>query len=161
MVTMEEKISALTELMKNGILTADEFSKVVATLNGKEETVQKVEPPKEKSPLAKQYDEVFARYVINVFKSPSACKWPELTSDMVIKGSFKIDGKMTECTYIETYIDAPNSYGAVLRQKLRFLMDENGIITRALTEMKTSGVTLLGMLANAALKDNWTDICKF
>ena len=158
MISMEEKISALTELMKNGILTADEFANVVAVLNGKGE---KIEVEKEKSPLAKQYDEVFAKHIINAFKSPAACKWPELTSDMVIKGAFKIDGKLVDCTYIETYIDAPNSYGAVLRQKLRLVMDENGNITRALQELKTNGVTLLGMLANAALKDNWTDICKF
>lgn len=158
MVKMEEKIDALTELMKNGILTAGEFANVVSALNGKGEVKSSV---KEKSPLEKQYDEVFQKHIINAFKSPSACKWPELTSEMVIKGSFKIDGKMTECTYIETYIDAPNSYGAVLRQKLRLVVDENGKITRALQELKTNGVTLLGMLANAALKDSWTDICKF
>ena len=61
---------------------------------------------------------------------------------------------------IDTYIDAPNSYGALLRQKLKLVVDENGKITRALQELKTSGVTLLGILANAALKDSWGDICK-
>jgi hypothetical protein len=79
---------------------------------------------------------------------------------MVVKGTIKFDGKENQCTYIDTYIDAPNSYGALLRQKLKLVVDENGKITRALQELKTSGVTLLGILANAALKDSWGDICK-
>lgn len=158
MATMEEKMGAFTKLMQEGILTADEFARVVAALNGN--SVAEV-PTREKSPLEKQYDEVFANHIINVFKSPASCKWPELDSNMIKKGSMKINSKMTDCTYIETYIDAPNSYGAMLRKKLRLVMDDEGKITRALQELQTSGVTLLGAIANAANKDNWTDIVKF
>ena len=158
MATMEEKMGAFTKLMQEGILTADEFARVVAALNGN--SVAEV-PTREKSPLEKQYDEVFANHIINVFKSPASCKWPELDSNMSKKGSMKINSKMTDCTYIETYIDAPNSYGAMLRKKLRLVMDDEGKITRALQELQTSGVTLLGAIANAANKDNWTDIVKF
>ena len=158
MATMEEKMGALTKLMQDGILSAEEFARVVAALNG---SASAEVPVKEKSPLEKQYDEVFANHIINAFKSPASCKWPELESGMIKKGSMKINSKLTDCTYIETYIDAPNSYGAMLRKKLRLVMDDEGKITRALQELQTSGVTLLGVIANAANKDNWTDIVKF
>ena len=157
MATMAEKMTALTQLMQDGILSAEEFAKVVAALNGAD---AEPAPVKEKSPLELQYDDVFANHIINVFKSPASCKWPELTSDMIVKGKVKFDNKENDCTYIETYIDAPNSYGALLRKKLRLVVDDDGKITRALQELQTSGVTLLGMLANAALKDSWGDICK-
>lgn len=157
MVTMSEKMNALTNLMQQGILTTEEFANVVSALNGS--GVPAV-APKEKSPLEIQYDEVFSNHIINAFKSPASCKWPELTTDMIVKGTLKFDAKENQCTYVDTYIDAPNSYGAMLRQKIRLVVDENGKITRALQELKTSGVTLLGMLANAALKDSWGDICK-
>ena len=158
MATMEEKMGALTKLMQDGILSAVEFARVVAALSGS--AIAEV-PVKEKSPLEKQYDEVFSSHIINAFKSPASCKWPELESSMIKKGSMKINSKLTDCTYIETYIDAPNSYGAMLRKKLRLVMDDEGKITRALQELQTSGVTLLGVIANAANKDNWTDIVKF
>lgn len=158
MATMEEKMGALTKLMQDGILSAEEFARIVAALN--ESAIAEV-PVKEKSPLEKQYDEVFANHIINAFKSPSSCKWPELESRMIKKGFIKINSKLTDCTYIETYIDAPNSYGAMLRKKLRLVMNDEGKITRALQELQTNSVTLLGAIANAANKDNWTDIVKF
>lgn len=157
MATMEEKMVALTKLMHDGILTAEDFANVVATLNG---GLNATTSAKEKSELEKRYDDVFSKHIVNVFKSPASCKWPELTPDMVKKGEIKINSKLTQCTYIETYIDAPNSYGAMLRKNLRLVVDDNGAITRALQELQTSGVTLLGIIANAANKDNWTDIVK-
>lgn len=158
MATMEEKMGAFTKLLQDGILTPDEFAKVVAALNGN--SVAET-PTVEKSPLEKQYDEVFSNHIINAFKSPASCKWPALESNMIKKGSIKINSRLTECTYIETYIDAPNSYGAMLRKKIRLVMNDEGKIIRALHELQTSGVTLLGAIANAANKDNWTDIVKF
>ena len=157
MATKEEKISALTTLMINGILTADEFSRVIAVLDGS----AALEPVKEKSPLENQYDEVFSKYIVNVFKSPASCKWPQLESSMIKKGIIKISDQKTNCTYIETYIDAPNSYGTLLRKQLRLVINDDGKIVRALQELQTSGVTLLGVIANAANKDNWIDIVKF
>ena len=100
MATMAEKMSALTKLMQDGILSAEEFANVVAALNGAGAPA----PIKEKSPLELQYDEVFSKHIINVFKSPASCKWPELTSEMIVKGTVKFDSKENECTYIETYI---------------------------------------------------------
>lgn len=158
MATMEEKMNALTTLMREGVLTAEEFANVVAALNGATITAT---PVKEKSELEKDYDAVFSNHIVTAFKSPASCKWPELAPDMVKKGEIKIDGVLTQCTYIETYIDAPNSYGAMLRKKLRLIVDDSGKITRALDELQTSGTSLLGIIANAALKDSWSDIVKF
>lgn len=158
MATIEEKMSALTKLMQEGILTADDFANVVAALNGASGTSA---PVKEKTDLEKQYDNVFSNHIVNAFKSPSSCKWPELKPEMIKKGSFKILGKLTDCTYIETYIDAPNSYGAMLRKQLRLVIEDDGKITRALHQFQTTGVTLLGAIANAAIKDSWCDIVKF
>ncbi len=157
MATKEEKIAALTNLMVEGTLTAEEFSRVVSVLDGS----NALQPTKEKSPLEEQYDEVFSKHIINVFKSPASCKWPELQSSMIKKGSIKVDGSTKEYTYIETYIDAPNAYGTMLRKQLKLVMNDDGKITRALEELKVSSVTLLGALANAANKDTWHDIVKF
>ena len=77
------------------------------------------------------------------------------------KGIIRIVGIQTECTYIETYIDAPNSYGAMLRKNLKLVIDDEGSITRALEPLQSTGVTLLGALANAINKDSWMDIVKF
>ena len=156
MATVEEKMGALTKLMQDGILTAEEFANVVAALNGG----GSVAPVKEKSPLEKQYDEVFEKHIIKVFKSPASCKWPELTSEMIKKGVVKFDAKENNCTYIETYIDAPNSYGAMLRKSLKLVVNDDGKIIRVLEELQTSGVTLLGMIGNALLKDSWGDLVK-
>lgn len=154
METIEEKISTLTKLMQDGILTAEEFAAAVAAINAGANASQ----IKEKSELEKQYDYVFQNHIINAFKSPSACKWPELTSDMIKKGEIKIVGKATPCTYIETYIDAPNSYGTMLRKGLRLVIDDNGKIIRALQPLQTTGFTLLGTVANAINKYSWYDI---
>ena len=159
MATQEEKILALTNLMQEGIFNADEYSRLVTALSGTPVT-SSVEPVKEKSPLELQYDQVFSQRIVNAFKSPASCKWPELTSDMIRKGSIKINSRETFCTYIETYIDAPNSYGTMLRKRLRLVMSDDGRIVRALQELQTTGVTLLGAIANAANKDNWIDIVK-
>lgn len=158
MATIDEKMNALTQLMQDEILTAQEFANVVAVITGGADATPQI---KKKSELEIQYDNVFSSHIVNAFKSPASCKWAELTPDMVKKGEFKYDGKLNQCTYIETWIDAPNSYGAMLRKKLRLIVDDNGKITRALQELQTSGTSLLGIIANAALKDSWTDIVKW
>jgi len=155
---MDVKMRALTKLMQEGILTPEEFASIVALLSGGNNSVA---PVKEKTELEKQYDDIFSKHIVNVFKSPASCKWAELVPEMIKQGTIKINSSEVRCTYIETWIDAPNSYGATLRKKLRLVIDDNGTITRALQELQTSGVTLLGMIANAANKDNWTDIVKW
>ena len=156
MATKKEKMLALTNLFNDGIFTEDEYSKMIAILNKeKNEKEEKME-----TPLSKEYNDVFKKYIIGVFKSPDSCKWPELLPDMIMEGPIKIDSKEVECTYIETYIDATNSYGAYLRKKIRLVVNEEGKIIRILQEAQTSGVTLLGMLGNALLKGCWIDLVK-
>lgn len=157
MASMEEKMGALTKLMQEGVLTADEFARVVSVLSGSSTTPA---PLKEKTPLEKQYDEVFSKYISNAFKSPASCKWPELQTSMIKRGPIKYysANNIFTRTYIETYIDSANSYGALLRKPLRLVLDDNGIIVRALEEMQTNSVTLLGTIANAMSADVWCDI---
>ena len=60
MATMEKKMVALTKLMHDGILTAEDFANVVATLNG---GLNATTPAKEKSELEKRYDDVFSKHI--------------------------------------------------------------------------------------------------
>lgn len=150
-----EAINVLTNLMKEGKLSAEDFAKAVVSLSASGAAA----PAKEKTPLEKQYDMIFSKHIINTFKSPSACKWPDLTDSMIAKGKIElVDSTELDCTYIETYIDAPNSYGTMLRKQLRLVLSENGFIVRALEPYEGQGYTLIGMVANAALKGKWTDI---
>lgn len=157
----QEKILAFSKLMQDGIITSNELAKIINVLCSDVSSNVTSNDVSEKTPLEKKYDECFSKYIINAFKSPSTCKWPKLESNMIVKGSIKINSVVTQCTYIDTYIDAANSYGAMLRQKIRLVLDDQGNITRALQELQTSGITLLGAIANAANKDNWTDIVHF
>ena len=126
-MNIESKIMAMTKLMQDGVLTADELARVIKVLSNPDGTSDDVD---EKTPLEKKYDECFEKHIINVFKSPSSCKWPRLTEDMIKEGNVSIlDGwsyKSKNVRYIETYIDAPNSYGAMLRKKLRIVIDGEG-----------------------------------
>lgn len=137
-MNLEEKIMAVTKLMQDGILTADELARIISVLsNPNDSTNNAVE---EKTPLEKKYDECFEKHIINVFKSPSSCKWPRLTEEMIKEGDVSIlDGwsyKNKHVRYIETYIDAPNSYGAMLRKKLRIVIDGEGTPQMVLDNVK-------------------------
>ena len=125
MATLEEKIGAFTGLLGQGVITSDEFSRIVAVLN---QSAQEAE--KEVSPVERYYNECFRTKIINVYKSPSTCKWPPLEPSMIKEGIVNIwNGKRFEdrnVRYIETYIDATNSYGAYQRGKLRIVIDSAG-----------------------------------
>ena len=119
MAQMEEKIAAITQLMMNGTLTADEFSRVVGALNG---TTAPQEP--EKTPAQKTYEEYIKNVVANAFKSPASVKFPPFDPSMVKQGSIKLDFKEQNVRYIETYVDAPNSYGTMLREPIIIGIDD-------------------------------------
>lgn len=118
---LKDKIAAVSDLMLKGILTADEFSKIVAVLNGS--PVQ--EPEREKTPAERTYEEYIQKEIAPKFKSPSMVKFPPFDPSMVKKGRIKIDYSEREEMYIETYIDAPNSYGTMLREEIIIGIDEN------------------------------------
>ena len=125
MSTTQEKVSALSALMANGILTLDEFSQMVkvlkdcATANG----------TLEKSPREKKYEDYVYNHIAYAFKSPSSVKAPPLTESMIKQGELNVLSGLkyvpVKTTYIETYIDAPNSYGTMLRKEICIVVDND------------------------------------
>ena len=157
MASLEEKISAVTNLMQQGILTGDEFSRIVQVLSNPNANAADVAV--EKSPLEQKYDDCFANHIINVFKSPASCKWPPLTEDMIKEGTVNIlEGwsyKPKQVRYIETYIDAPNSYGALLRKKLRIVINGEGTPQMVIEKVEGNGL-ITGLLT--ANTDDWAPL---
>ena len=121
MATKQEKIAALTELMISGILSSDEFTRIVSVLDGS----KALEPDREESPAEKTYRVFIQEKVAPVFKSPSSVKYPPFSPDMVKEGYLDIDGSQQKRRYIETYIDAPNSYGTMLREQIVIVIDDD------------------------------------
>lgn len=120
-MNMTDKINALTSLMTNGILTAEEFAKIVAVLNGA--TPQ--EGVKEKTPAELTYEKYIKEKVATKFKSPASVQFPPFDPSMVKVGKIKLDFKEQEAKYIETYVDAPNSYGTMLREEIIIGIDDD------------------------------------
>lgn len=119
-MTKEEKISALSKLMADGVFTADEFSRLVAALSPTE-----TKSEEEKSPAERMYDGYIKNAVASVFKSPASVKFPPFDPSMVKQGTIRLDFKEQYVRYIETYVDAPNSYGAMLREDIIIGIDED------------------------------------
>ena len=119
MATMEEKVTALTQLMINGTLTADELSRVIGALTG-----EAAPQEEEKSPAQKTYENYIKNVVVNAFKSPASVKFPPFDPSMVKQGAIKLDFKEQNVRYIETYVDAPNSYGTMLREPIIIGIDD-------------------------------------
>lgn len=120
-MTKEEKAAALSQLMVQGILTADELGRVIAALEPTNTTP--VEP--EKTPAQKIYDAYMTKVVAAAFKSPSQVKFPPFDPSMVKSGTIKLDMKEQNLRYIETYVDAPNSYGTMLREEIIIGINDN------------------------------------
>lgn len=118
---LKDKISAMTDLMMKGVITADEFAKIVDVLKGKPVG----EPEREKSPAEITYETYIKEKVAPSFKSPSMVQFPPFNPTMVKKGFIKIDSCEREEMYIETYVDAPNAYGTMLRENIIIGIDEN------------------------------------
>lgn len=136
MATLNEKINAMTELMNNGIISAEELAKFIQILsNEKTEDVTI-----EKSPIEIKYDNFMKDVVSKAFKSPSSIKFPPMDSSMVKEGELKISAgfgaKTHNLRYIETYVDAPNSYGTMLREVIAIVIDDEFNFTMVLQAMK-------------------------
>ena len=123
MSTKQEKITALTDLMVREILTADEFTRLVAALDGP--VAGEEVPAKEKTPAELTYEDYITNTIANAFKSPASVKYPPFEASMVKEGQIELDGTQQKVRYIETYVDAPNSYGAMLREQIIIGIDEN------------------------------------
>lgn len=120
MATKDEKISALSKLMTDGIITSEEFAKLVTALESNAQTLQK-----EKSPAQLAYEQYIENVVSKAFKSPASIKYPPFSPEMVKHGTIKLDAKEQTLKYIETYVDAANSYGALLREPIIIVIDDN------------------------------------
>lgn len=119
-MTIEEKISAMTNLMTTGVLTAEEFAKIVAVLNGNSVEAS----AREKSPAELTYEKYIRENVSKMFKSPGSIKFPPFVPSMVKEGTIKLDFKEQNVKYIETYVDAPNAYGTMLREEIIIGIDD-------------------------------------
>ena len=148
MATLEEKISALTGLLGQGILTTEEFSQILKVINSNNAEAEKVV-----TPIERYYNDCFKNKIVNVYKSPSTCKWPPLEPSMVREGVVSILNGMKfenrNVRYIETYIDATNSYGAYLRQKLRIVIDGEGKPVQVIKPAGGDTVTVTGGILEA------------
>lgn len=135
MANLTEKISAITELMNKGIITPDEFTKIVQVLNNGTANIEE-----EKTPMALKYEEFLSNTVAKAFKSPSTIKFPPLDASMIKEGELKISAglgsKTLNLRYIETYIDAPNSYGTMLREQIAIVIDDDFNFTMVLQGLK-------------------------
>ena len=121
-MTKEEKVAALSQLMVNGVLTADELGRLIAALD---EKAAVAEPPKEEKTRTQIiYEKYITNVVANAFKSPSSIKFPPFDPSMVKQGNIKLNMKDQYVRYIETYIDAPNSYGTMLREEIIIGIDD-------------------------------------
>ena len=123
MASKKEKITALTDLMVNGILAPDEFTRVVAALEGKGPENQ--EPEKKKTPAEIAYEDYITNHVAHAFKSPASVKFPPFDPAMVKEGTIELDGSQQKARYIETYVDASNSYGTMLREEIIIGIDDD------------------------------------
>jgi hypothetical protein len=138
MATKEEKLAALSKLMVDGILSADEFSRVVAALDGAVES----KTEREKSPAEIKYENYIQNTVARLYKSPTSVKCPPFEASMVKEGTIKLNGKEQHCKYIETYVDAANSYGTMLREPIIIGIDDDFNLLWWAKHVKIS--TLLG-----------------
>ncbi len=132
MSNLNEKIVAITELMQKGILTADELSSIIKVLNNNS-TDENTTP---QSPMVQKYESFMKSTVANAFKSPSTVKFPPLDASMIKEGKVTISegigSKTYNLRYIETYVDAQNSFGATVRSKIALVIDDNFNFTMVL-----------------------------
>jgi hypothetical protein len=117
--TKEEKISAMTNLLTHGILTADECACIVAMLDGR----MVFRPARGKSRSAIAYENYMVSTVSTAFQNPLSVHFPPLEIHMVKQGTIRLDGKPVTCRYIETFVDAPNSRGVVFREPILLGVD--------------------------------------
>ena len=137
MATLNEKINAITELMNKEVITADELSKIIQVLSvGNTEAGAQIE----KTPMELKYETFMKDTVARAFKSPSSVKFPPMDSSMIKEGELKVSAgfgvKTHTLRYIQTYVDAPNAYGTMLREEIALVIDDNFNFTMILQALK-------------------------
>lgn len=119
MVTTQEKVSLLSELMTKGVLSAGEFDRAVAAL---EPSPAADEPAWEQG--RHLYEAYLSTVVTKAFRSSAAVTFPPLEPTMVKRGWILLDGKKRYIPYIETYIDGADGLGAAFREDILIGIDE-------------------------------------
>lgn len=139
MTTIEEKIQALSALMSQGVLTADEFAKIVQVLNGTATEGNQIE----KTPEAVRYEDYIENHILPMYKSPGTCKYPELESSMIKEEEITLASgfkrQKMHVRYIETWVDATNSYGAYLRKNFAIVVDDGFVPQYAMEKLPSIG----------------------
>mgnify|MGYP003340198968 CR=1 FL=1 len=79
---------------------------------------------------------------------------------MIKREEMDISGKKGTHSFIETYIDAANGYGALKRRRLRLLLEDGKIVRVLEFGGEEEAVTLLGVLGKQFIKKSWFDLCK-
>lgn len=115
-MTKDEKVAALSDLKNQGILTADELSRVVAALG--------TETVREKSLAEIIYETYIKERVATTFKNPASVKYPPFDPAMVKAGTIKLDLKEQNVRYIETYVEVRSTNGTMLREEIIIGIDE-------------------------------------
>ena len=135
-MTKEEKIAAVSQLMTDGILTAEEFALIVPILSG--HSTAAAAP--EKTPTEHTYEDYMRNHVAYAFKSPSSIQFPPLNPSMIQEGMLNVQEglrfKPMPLRFILSYIDASNSYGAMLRHEIAIVIDDGFVPQFTLQRVK-------------------------
>lgn len=150
-MTKEEKIAEISKLMVSGVLTAEEFASIVAVLNGA--SPAPVAQPK--SEAEKKYDDFMQNHVLQLYRSPGACKYAPFDNSLIKEGDIEIlEGwkyVKHHCRWIQTWTDAQNGYGAYIRSNMILVIDDDFNITMCLQKSK-------GLLGGEDPKPRYTKV---
>lgn len=117
----EERVNELTKLLTEGKITSEQFTVML-------EAATKAEPVAMTRPQ-RIYDDFMRNVVVNGYKSPSMVRYPMLEESMIHEGDMAMLVGMKyhvfRARYILVHLDAPNSYGAMLRCVLAILIDDD------------------------------------
>ena len=137
MANFNEKIAAITALMENGVLDAQEQQEIVRLLTDKHRV-----GAVSKSPFERKYEGFMKNNVAIALKNPFSAKFPPLQRSMIKQGDLSVcleEGNVIrEFHYIETYIESMNSYGNIIRENIVIILDEKLNFTMVLQELKHS-----------------------
>lgn len=141
-VNLDIKINALTGLMTQGIISSDELVRLIQAISLTGTGNVGSSDKQVLTPAEYRYNKFIEEKLRNRYKSPSSVKYPPFNSSMVKQGKISLDGREQIVKYIETYIDAANSYGAMLREETIIIIDAEFNLLHAAQHVNLG--TLLG-----------------
>lgn len=113
-MTREEQLRAAERLAAEGVLTAAELAKVRRRLEEPETAEQ-------------WYEDYVRRHVVRAYREPDRVTFPPLDPSMVREETAELweDGRWrtAELRYILTWVDVPDSRGAVHRREFAVVVD--------------------------------------